>query len=752
MIKIIRKGFVMFGCILLATMLFACGNKVENVVSNATVNVEDEKETDDISSKIGVNMVSSGEFTLGSGGWNTYLEQGGSAVFVLYEEQGRLAIQSTGKVGHSVQLYYDGFELLEGGQYEISFDMSSSIPRNGVLRPQINGSDYHAYYMEDFALTEEMQSYSFTFTMNDPTDPAPRLCFNFGTAEGDEPLQNHVIMIDNVSIKLTDISNIVMPEEEISKPDINLNQIGYLKNDQKIAVCRGDLLGTDFQILDENKNVVYEGELTGEFQNETADEINKYADFSDFKTPGTYTIVSGEAVPSFPFVIGKDIYDNLLVDVVKMLYLQRCGMELTSTYAGEFAHAACHTSEATIFGTEDKKDVTGGWHDAGDYGRYVVPGAVTIADLFLAYEDYPTIFSSAAADAYGIPESGNGIPDILDEARYELEWMLKMQDEKSGGVYHKVTCLKFPGFVMPEEETDELFLSPISTAATGDFAAIMAKSARIYAKIDSDFANQCKEASINAWNYLEVTTLPGGYRNPTEIVTGEYGDAKDTDERYWAAVELLATTKEDKYKTYVETSLETKVQHGFGWADVGTYGNITYLKLPKASISDVYAEKIKNGIINEANKSLTNSLSDGYGISLGEKYMWGSNMAICNNARLMILANSIAPNPQYVDAIANHFNYLLGKNANSYCFVTGYGTLYPKDTHHRPSYVVGEVMPGMLVGGPNNKLEDPYAKRVLTGLPPAKCYVDNEQSYSCNEITIYWNSPFIYLLSEYMSK
>ena len=136
------------------------------------------------------------------------------------------------------------------------------------------------------------------------------------------------------------------------------------------------------------------------------------------------------------------------------------------------------------------------------------------------------------------------------------------------------------------------------------------------------------------------------------------------------------------------------------------------------------------------------------GISLQEDYMWGSNMAICNYARQMKLIGEIDKNVELLDYVQEHFHYLLGKNPVSTCFITGYGTIFPNETHHRPSSAIGKTLKGMLVGGPDRYLEDPYAKSVLAEEPPAKCYIDNIQSYSCNEITIYWNSPFIYLLAD----
>lgn len=533
---------------------------------------------------------------------------------------------------------------------------------------------------------------------------------------------------------------------------INCNQIGYLISGVKRAVLRGDNLCSTFQILNEENVIVYRGKVSGPIENKSAEEVNFIADFSDFKEEGIFTLKCGEDAVSYPFLIGESVYSDLMKTSIKMLYLQRCGMKIEKTFAGDFAHATCHMSDARIYGTEKTKEVRGGWHDAGDYGRYVGPGAVTVADLFLAYEDHKDIFLSDVGDAYGIPESGNGIPDILDEAKYELEWMLKMQDLDSGGVYHKVTCETFPGFIPPEEETEELVLSPISTTATGAFAAIMAKSYVIYKELDSKFAERCLIASEFAWEYLEKHPNTGSFKNPPEIVTGEYDDEEDADERFWAAAELLRATGELQYGKYIETLLSKHTYQGFGWADIGTYANITCLRYGKGIVSEEIIKKIENSIIKRADELLLLSKEDGYGISLGDDYIWGSNMVVCNQARELILANEMNESEEYKQAIADHFHYILGMNPMSVSYVTGFGTKMVEHPHHRMSVYKGKSMPGMVIGGPDAGLHDPAAEELLKNQPPAKCFVDHDQSYSTNEITIYWNSPFIYLLANIMSK
>ena len=530
----------------------------------------------------------------------------------------------------------------------------------------------------------------------------------------------------------------------------NTNQVGFLPNARKTVVIRSDNPGSEFFVVDTNKKEVFKGQLSEAVVSQSAGETVYIGDFSELCIPGVYYILAADGSVSYPFIIGEDIYDELLKDSFRMLYTQRCGMELTSELAGDFAHPVCHNTEAVVYGTNQKKDVSGGWHDAGDYGRYVVSGVETVADLFLSYEDFPDIWNGENADAFDIPESGNGIPDILDEAKHELDWLLKMQDEACGGVYHKVTCRDFPGFVMPQEETGELVLAPISTTATADFAAIMAKSSRIYKDIDAAFADKCLKASLKAWDYLEKTQDYTGFHNPGDILTGEYPDGQNQDERFWASVELYSVTKDDKYKVFMEGILEQSVFHGFGWANMGSYGNIEYVRADWKN--PTYTDKIKMDISIKANQLIDNANRDGYLVSLGNDFVWGSNMVVSNNARQLLLAEELYNNNVYEDCAYDQLNYLLGQNSLSYCFVTGYGSLFPNYPHHRTSMATGKVYKGMVIGGPNSALEDPFVQSTLSGVPAAKCYADSDQSYSTNEFTIYWNASFVYLLSSQISE
>ena len=418
-----------------------------------------------------------------------------------------------------------------------------------------------------------------------------------------------------------------------------------------------------------------------------------------------------------------------------MLYLQRCGTEVKDS---TFGHVACHNTLATVYHTNEKIDVSGGWHDAGDYGRYVVPGAKSVADLLIAYDANPELFS----DSIGIPESGNGVPDVLDEVRYELEWMLKMQDSQTGGVHHKVSCENFPGYVMPETETDELIVTPVSTTATADFCASMAMAYEYYQKVDKDFAEKCLNAAKNAWAFLQKN--PNFiFSNPSDITTGDYGDTSDIDERYWAAAQMWRATGEDTYRTALESM---RVQNGMDWMEVGDYGNIAILTMDGVDTnSDLYT-RAKTSILKEADKMKGLSQSNPYGVSVS-KYNWGSNMGVATSGMILNLAYQMTEDSTYLDTSRSNLHYLLGNNAMGECFVTGYGTVSPEHPHHRPSMAKNQAMKGMLVGGVNSGLEDSAAKAYCANSPSAKCYVDHWESYSTNEITIYWNSPLTCLLA-----
>ena len=680
------------------------------------------------------NIISNSTFDKGTSGWGTYKESGGKCSLSTEDGQLALTVSSVGKVNYAVQVFYDIVPLYQNGVYRLKYDISSSTDRYIEGMIQQNGGTYQAYTWKGLELTSEPQTVDYEFTMKQETDIMAKLVFNCGIQEKHEgELPEHTIYIDNVSLELIDDSNVDYASSRPYAPSINIDQVGYRPGGQKIAVFRDVTDQTEFTVVNaDTKEAVFTGKLENRTENKSADEINWTGDFSSVSEAGKYYISCSGLDDSYTFEIGEKVYSDLINDSVRMLYLQRCGVKVEDK---DFGHEACHTDMATVYGTNEKIDVSGGWHDAGDYGRYVVPAAKAVADLLYAYDAAPELYS----DDTGIPESGNNIPDILDEARFELEWMMKMQSA-DGGAYHKVSCATFPAYVMPTKETAELIVTPVSSTATADLCAAMALASEFYGKYDADFAKKCMEAAEKSWSWLEAN--PGFvFKNPADIVTGEYGDLSDKDERYWAAVQMYRATGDEKYTANVSS-----VSIGLDWSTVGDYGNIALLTMKDADKgSELYASA-KKAVITQADKMISNVEASPYGSPL-KSYAWGSNMTIANAGIIFALAQQLSGNESYGKAAQAQLNYLLGVNPVGICFVSGYGTVSPKNPHHRPSMAVGHAMKGMLAGGVNENLEDSAAKAYCQDLPAAKRYVDNSESYSTNEITIYWNSPLTYLLS-----
>lgn len=550
-------------------------------------------------------------------------------------------------------------------------------------------------------------------------------------------------------------------KKEIINENIHINQIGYRLKDKKIAIINGrrsklafkNKICNKFDIInDENNEILYSGDLTGGSLDESSGDIVYYADFTCIERSGAYHISVQGLGRSFSFRIEEHVYKDVKNALIKGLYYQRCGVQLEEEHAGPWKHKACHLQTGRLFEDNSKTlDGTGGWHDAGDYGKYTIAGAYAAAFLLIAYELMPTSFG----EAINIPESGNGIPDILNETRFELEWLLKMQDKASGGVYSKFTSKVFPDNlardskgVMPEDDTHDLFFFPITSTATADFAAVMGLASRVYKQFDQSFAAECLEAAEKAWDWLDINKELICPRNPPGVVTGEYWDDSDRDDRYWAAAELFRTTYKKEYHDYVIKVFKSdEIENGMWWRSVGGLGNIAYLFADREKVDQKTYNEIKDSLLGHADILLNNSKEDGYRLSFKNHYIWGSNLLVMNSAFYMIIANFIRPDNAYIEAAQYHMDYLLGRNAVNYCYVTGFGSkpvMYP---HHRPSSADGveEPVPGLVSGGPNKELQDRYAQKRLTGKPPARCFIDSDLSYATNEVAIYWNTPAVFV-------
>lgn len=417
---------------------------------------------------------------------------------------------------------------------------------------------------------------------------------------------------------------------------------------------------------------------------------------------------------------------EMLASLVDFFRFQRCGCACEDPV---FGHAACHTSPAEVIGTGETLDVTGGWHDAGDYGRYTAPGAKAVLDLLAAYRVRPEAFGGIA---------------LLNEVKYELDWLLKMQ-RADGAARHKVTCVSFCGFIMPEEETEPLFLSPVSTAATADLCAALAAGALSYEKTEPAFAARCREAALRACAFLDTAPLLP-FKNPEGITTGEYPeeDGSLQDELFLAAAAEYALTGKPEAAEKAQSRYGDGLPLLLGWAGVTGYGALLLVdSLPEG----VFRARLRADLDRQAETLLRDSEADEWGLALRKDFPWGSNMNVCHAGILLDAGYRRTGNAAMRRAAEKHLRYLLGANPLGRSYVTGFGLNPPVHPHHRPSAAKQTPLPGMLVGGPDKYLHDPLAQEKLAGKAPEACYLDALASYSTNEVAIYWNSPLVLLLA-----
>ncbi|MEK6651077.1 MAG: glycoside hydrolase family 9 protein, partial [Bacteroidota bacterium] len=447
------------------------------------------------------------------------------------------------------------------------------------------------------------------------------------------------------------------------------------------------------------------------------------------------------------------VLSNVARAALKGFFFQRCGASLTFTHAGWWLHSYCHTDDATFHATAESTGTlaaSGGWHDAGDYGKYVVDAGITVGTLLLAYDLFPERFN---ADDTGIPESGNGIPDLLDEVRVELEWMLRMQSG-GGGVFTKLTKPQFESFVLPHLDTGTRYIYRISSTATGDLAAVAARASRTYQPFDSAFATRCREASVRAWQFLSShpSIVPaGGFVNPAGTATGEYGDTDDRDERLWAAAELFAATGASEYETAYALGFADRGLFGLGmsWQMVTPMAHLAYLFAGDRSREADLLAQLGASLRRICDTLMVRRSTSGLHLTLvpGE-FVWGSNASVLNNALLLIAGAKALGLPTYLAGAVDQLHYVLGVNPHARSFVTGIGAARPMAPHHRPSAADTNVepVPGLLVGGPNQFGGDPeLSARFTSATPPALWYVDDQDSYASNEIAINWNAPLAFV-------
>jgi endoglucanase len=536
--------------------------------------------------------------------------------------------------------------------------------------------------------------------------------------------------------------------ETVSEPSdlIRLNQVGYYPNSTKEFVVVGMSKGK-FEVVDELDNTVLSGELTPQGNWALSGETVALGDFSKLQAPGKYAVVVDGKLYSHPFEVNTSIYNAPLNAAVKSYYYQRASIAIETQFGGTYARAAGHPDDQVSYHPSSGKSTgtrnsPGGWYDAGDYGKYVVNAAFSVGQMLNLLEQYP---SAVPDGALNIPESGNDKSDLLDELKYELDWLMTMQDE-DGGVFFKLTAKTFSAFIMPEAYDLERFIIGKATASSLDFAAVMAQASRVYMDTDPNWSEEALAASKQAYDWASKN--PEIYfKNPVDVVTGEYGDTTLTDEFYWASTELYLSTKEDYYLQYLLDN-EEPIEHQLTNSWMFFVRNNAFHSLLEhlESIDPALATRTKNGQIKLANDILAKIDKNPYHIGL-DIYEWGSNSDMLNQALILCHAHGLTGDDKYLQGVEQTVDYIFCKNALGYSFLTGFGAQQGMFPHHRPSGADGIAIPvpGFILGGPNGDKQD--AEHVMYRYEePARSFEDVEASFASNEVCINWNAPAIYVL------
>lgn len=573
---------------------------------------------------------------------------------------------------------------------------------------------------------------------------------------------------------------------------VRLNQVGFHADGSKrVVIASPSTESLEWSLTDPEGEVVLAGKTSVFGDDPVAGEHVHLADFSEYRDHGEgFRVVSGCA-KSHPFDILKAPYAELKYDALEYFYHNRGGVPVEARYAGQqWARPAGHRHEtATCRSDRDRHgnrwpgcdytlDLTGGWYDAGDHGKYVVNGGIAVWTLLNFYERQKVLRKpDTFADArMAIPEADNGVNDLLDEARFELEFLLRMQApadararvpvgvldstdklrfttiDAAGMAHHKVADKEWtPVPVPPHLAKQPRVLYPVSTAATLNLAATAAQCARIWRSIDNAFAARCRAAAERA--YAAAERNPNVYFIADFEGSGMYADSRLDDEFFWAAAELFVTTGDEIYYQALSKSpyFTAPVRREPSWPRVSQLGVISLALLPNA-LSPKQVKTLRGRLVAAADLFRAELQKTGYHIPYAAAYSWGSNSNILNRAMMLALAHDFTGDEKYRDAVIDAMDYLLGRNPLDQSYIAGYGERPMRNPHHRFwAHSVDAALPppppGALSGGPNSTNAPDAVGQELTreGCAPQKCWRDDIRAYSLNEVAINWNAPLVWV-------
>jgi endoglucanase len=568
-----------------------------------------------------------------------------------------------------------------------------------------------------------------------------------------------VVYFDN--IRLGEV-----PRKEKSYTPIKINKMGWRPDDKKIAILNKD--SEVFEIIDAKTGTsVFNGKPVLGMKNDpsSGDDV-WYADFSSFKTPGSYQIALSDGTRSGTFKIAEDVYKPIWKDAMKAFYFQRCGTALTKDFGNKYTRPYCHKGDKNAefamrndgIKPEGTMDVSGGWHDAGDDNKYTHPLYITLWYLVNAYLIAPEKFKD---NLVNIPESGNGISDLVDEILWETKWLEKMQvksGNEKGLVYNKV------GEIRKEPNADYLqtkrYIFEPTSSDTIVFSATMAMVSYMLEKTQTDenskiLAQRYKKAAISAYDaWVKVTENgarqypEGGFKNPPGWDGSTAMGLNPGDEKKMAltaAVELYRLTKDSKYHDIVKSKIDEYItlfkSRDRLWGADEFLAFYNYSALPDEMRDPKVMEKMKS-TLREFKKDIMKYVSENaYKVPFGAPghFCWGSNSHLVKNAINFYFLYMWDQKEEDWLQVQRAMNYILGLNAVDKMMFTGRGKAV---MYHKYWNKPGQQPPGYMVGGVNQWDGNDYISKY-----PQKCYEDSNTNWSLTEGGIYYQAAAVFILS-----
>lgn len=526
------------------------------------------------------------------------------------------------------------------------------------------------------------------------------------------------------------------PEAETTIIDsVRFNALGYQPDAQKQVTVLLPQAETFRIRRADNHRVAFKGTLGSVVEQEDVKQSARTADFSELTKAGTYYIEIPEVGRSREFTIAPDVYNEAYAATMRAFYLWRCGCEVDYTYNGIRYHQdACHAEdgyEDYIGNKGHQHDGTGGWHDAGDYGKYVVNAGITTNLLFWAWESFQPELESVTL---GLPETAPAYPEFLKEMKWEIDWLLKMAyPDGSGRVSHKLTATNFAGFIMASEDAQKRYFTQWSSAATADYIAMLAQAARAFEPYDKEYAEKCLSAARHSYDFLRNTPEEPFVQG--DFKTGGY-QTGDADDRIWAAAEMWETTGEELYlKDFEQMALEMncEVDSNWDWGDVSNSAMFRYALSKREGKNPEIDSQIKKNIIDVADALVEASAQDIYGRPLGGRYYWGCNGTVARQALNLYVASQLNDVADYRNTALNAVSHIFGRNYYDRSYVTGVGHNPPMHPHDRRSGADG--------------IEAPWPGYIVGGGHTATDWVDEQGSYSHNEVAINWQAGIVFALA-----